>query len=95
MKYLREEEFDKQFTPIKNHIDNNAGFNGYLYETHGKELEHVFELSKTTKQVWTIIESDDENMLCYASGFHRINRLGFLITEEPYTEEIEVRMNLD
>jgi len=93
MKKILENEFDEKFTPIKNHIDNNASFNGCMFETYGKELDFVFELSKKQNRVWTIIEGDNDTMY-YISGFHLVNRLGFLITEKEWLEETDVKIDL-
>ena len=79
---MTDEEFETKFAKIKNHLDDNASFGGYMFETHSKELEFVFNLSKTQpKRVWTIIEGERDS-LYYVNGFHLVNRLGFLITEE-------------
>lgn len=91
MRQISENEFDTQFTTVKNHLDDNASFGGCLFETYGTELDYVFEKSKITKNVWTYIEGDEG--LYIVTGFHRVNRLGFLITDEPYTEEIEVKID--
>lgn len=92
---ISEEDFEEQFLPIKNHLDDNASFNGCMYETYGKELDFVFELSKTTKRVWTIIEGDKNTLYCVA-GFHLVNRLGFLITEKPWESGLEeVKIDTD
>lgn len=96
MKHLTEDEFDSQFTPIKNHLDNNASFDGCLFETYSPDIDFVLEKSLENRVV-TIIECDDEiinkkrhNVMVYASGYHLVNRLGFLILDKPYDEEFEV-----
>lgn len=79
---MTDDEFESKFTKIKNHLDENASFDGCMFETHSEELEYVFNLSKTApKRVWTIIEGERDS-LYYSNGFHLVNRLGFLITEE-------------
>jgi hypothetical protein len=60
LKILTEDEFLNKFTRQKNHIDTNAGFDGCLFETYGKELDYVFEMSKLNRVV-TIIEGEDED----------------------------------
>ena len=77
---ITEDNFDEVFKPQTNHLDDNASFNGCMYETYGEELDYVFNLAKTTKKVWTIIEGDDDTMY-YVAGFHYVNRLGFLVCE--------------
>ena len=80
---ITEEDFYENYVPQKNHLDDNASFDGCMYETYGKEVDYVFELAKNSKKVWTIIEGDDDSMV-YLAGFHRVNRLGFLVTEKEW-----------
>jgi hypothetical protein len=53
-----------------------------------------------SNRVVTIIEGDtdvdvDESPinLYYVSGYHLVNRLGYLILDKPYTEEFEVKLD--
>lgn len=94
IKRMTEDEFYEKFNPVKNHLNDNASFDGCMFETFGEEIKYVFELSKKEKRVWTIIEGEN-NSLYYITGFHYVNRLGFLVTEEPYEEEIEVELDTD
>lgn len=91
---ISEDDFIEKYKPVQNHIDNNAAFNGWMYETYGNELDYIFELSKNSKRVWTIIgDDDDDDTLFYAAGFHLVNRLGFIVTENEYEtglEEVEL-----
>jgi hypothetical protein len=91
---LSENNFYDTYKPQINHFERAkaddsiadedvTGHSGTMYETYGEELEYVFELSKTTKRVWTIIEGDDDTMY-YVAGFHRINRMGYLVCENEY-----------
>jgi hypothetical protein len=105
--YLTEEEFHTKFNPQKNHIGINAAFDGCMFETYGKELDYVWEMSKK-KCVVTIIEGDDddENIfidsdgtkiieptpnMYYLSGFHYVNRMGYFVLEEPCQFEFIVK----
>lgn len=92
IKKMTEDEFYEKFHPVTNHIDNNASFSGCMFETYSPEIDFVFDLAKKEKRVWTIIEGDDDTMF-YVTGFHYVNRLGFLITKETYEEEIEVQLD--
>lgn len=102
MKNLTEEEFYNNFNLIDNHLDDNAGFDGKLYETFGKELDYVFKMGNQNR-VLTVIECDNEDtteddedvqpLLYYVTGFHLVNRLGFLILDKPYEFEFEVKID--
>lgn len=95
IKKLTEEQFDKKFKLVKNKFDKNASFNGFMHETYGEEIGYVIKMAKL-KRVVTIIEcdtEDPEDTLCmvYASGYHIVNRIGYLILAKPYTgPEFEV-----
>lgn len=95
---LTETEFDDKFTLIKNHIDDNAAFDGNMFETYGEELEFVKQMAKQNRVI-TIIESDegcdeDEDgfvtpKMYYVSGMHFVNRIGYLISEQPFIFDFE------
>jgi hypothetical protein len=86
-----EDNWIEKYKPQQNHIDDNASFNGWMYETYGSEIKHVFNLSKKSNRVWTIIEGDDDSLF-YVSGFHYVNRLGFIVTEKEYEGHVEVQV---
>lgn len=98
---LTEEQFNEQFTPVQNHIDDNASFDGCMFETYSPQIDFVAEMNKENRVI-TIIESDSEYEtnhdgesvanLYYISGYHLVNRLGFLILDKPYTEDFEVKI---
>lgn len=105
MKELTEDQFYEHYELIPNHLDNNASFDGNMFETYGDELEFVREMIKENRVI-TIIETDgdpdfdydkayDEGLetpldMMYVSGYHFVNRIGYLITKEPIKEEFEV-----
>lgn len=99
---LTEQQFDDTFTLVENHIDDNASFDGCMFETYGEELEFVKEMAKKNRVV-TIIESDegceeDEDgfitpSMYFVSGMHFVNRIGYLITEEPFLFEFECKID--
>jgi hypothetical protein len=96
-KKITEEQFDDYFNLIDNHIDTNASFDGKMFETYGDEVAFVVEMSKQNRVI-TIIESDGDEIddegyvipnMYYVSGMHHVNRIGYLITEEPIDFEFE------
>lgn len=100
MKQLTEEQFDNQFELVPNTLDDNASFDGFMYETFGDELIIVQQMAKENRVI-TIIEGDEEVEnefgeptldMFYVSGMHHVNRIGYLITKEPITEEFEVKL---
>lgn len=102
MKMLTEEEFYNKFKLITNHFDNNASFNGDMFETYGDEFDFVYDMAKENRVI-TIIESDgddydEENdelrpIISYATGLHLVNRLGFLVLDKAYEYDFEVKID--
>jgi hypothetical protein len=93
---LTEEQFDKQYPQIDNIIDKNySSFNNKMYETYGEELDFVIKMAKENRVI-TIVESESESEfmnLCYLSGFHTVNRLGYLISENKINVNFEVKLD--
>ena len=95
-KTLTEDEFYAQFNRVKNHIDDNAAFDGCMYETYGRDINYINAIAKdpvAKLNLWTIIEA--EGKMFYVSGFHYVNRFGYIITEESVPENIEYDVELD
>jgi hypothetical protein len=93
---MTEDDFYSQFNCVKNHIDTNASFDGCMFETYGPELLHVQGRLKDDvmkRTIWTIIEV--EGNFYYVSGYHYVNRFGYLITEEFIKEDLEIEVKID
>lgn len=100
IRYISEEEFDETYKPRTNHLDDNAGFSGKLFETFGPELDYVISMIDENRVV-TVLECETdiynveedyyESEIVYASGFHLVNRLGHFVLDVPYTTEFEVK----
>ena len=91
-KQLTDEDFYKKYTPIKNHLDDNAGWDGCMFETFGDEVQHVCNTSNdpdTAKRVWTVVEGDTGKDLWIIAGYHYVNRIGYLITEQEWEDDGE------
>lgn len=86
------EEWDKIYSPVKNHLDENASFDGVMFETYGQEVEYV--LVKDNRYVWTYIQGDDGMYII--PNYHLVNRIGYFITNKPWeNEDISVIVSLD
>ena len=96
VKILSEEQFYEQFTPIENHIDDNASWSGAMFETFGKELEYVKIKAQSGNNVWTLIEGDDDTWYI-SNGMRLVNRIGYFITREEWEGEtdVEIDMSMD
>lgn len=87
MKEMKFEDFEEKYKPIKNDIKEGAPIDGFMFETFGIELQKV----KTHKnnKIWTVIDGEGSK-LYIINGFHCVNRLGYIITEKDWTEDITV-----
>jgi hypothetical protein len=74
-----------QTNPNNYNIEDLVPFGGIMYETFGEELEYV--RSQPKDKIWTII--DDEDELYIISGFHIINRIGYVITKNSFKSKNE------
>ena len=80
--------FESRFKPIKNHLDDNASLDGIMFETYGEELDFV--RTQPNNKIWTYCDDGENGWL--SSGFHLVNRLGYVICTEPWTEDAEVHL---
>lgn len=77
-----------------------CSFNGTMYETFGADLDYVREMAKENRVV-TIIEGEDEigedgeehSVLYYSSGYHFVNRIGYLVVDKPLEEVFNIKID--
>ncbi len=87
---LTEDEFCELYPLLANHLDPNASWDGCLFETFGEELDFVREQNPAC--VWTLV--DDGDGVCLLSGFHFVNRLGYLISAVPVPDGMHVEVRI-
>lgn len=68
------EEFDEKYKVIYNPNNKET----QLFETFGDDLQFVSRQNKL--KIWTVVEGDDGE-LYIVHGYHYVNRVGYLITE--------------
>jgi hypothetical protein len=78
-------EWSERYTPIKNHLDDNASGDGFMFETYGPEVEFV--KAQPSDRIWTLIDADGREYVI--AGWHWVNRLGYFITTKPFADESE------
>ena len=93
---ITEDEFDSRFPLVTNHLNPNASWcldkqGGCLFETYGEELEFVRQQDPST--VWTLVDGDDSDQYLL-SGFHFVNRIGYLISTVPVPEGTEIQVHI-
>jgi hypothetical protein len=81
-KYTDRFKWEEEYKPIKNHLDDNASEDGFMFETFGEEEMYVLRINYTEpNRVWTVL-TDDFGELCIVNGWHWVNRIGYIITEK-------------
>ena len=88
---LTEDEFDERFNLVKNPFDSNVGWDGCFFETYGEELQYVRKQNSAC--IWTMIDGDD-GRLWLVSGYHYINRINYLISNEPVPIKTNLQVRL-
>ena len=91
---MTEDEFDAQYPLVTNHINPNASWvfgdgPGCLFETYGEEL--TFVRSQDPLTIWTLVDGDDGNQYVL-SGYHFVNRIGYLVSTIPFPEDAEIEV---
>ncbi len=70
-----------KFKPLKNHLHSNTQLDGLMFETYGTDLGFVQAANPNC--VWTLVEGDTGKWYV-VDGYHLVNRVGYLVTKEPY-----------
>lgn len=83
------DEWCEEYKPIKNHIDTNASFDGYMFETYGDEVEFV--KSQSPKNIWMYGDGDDGGSYIW-SGWGFVNRIGYFITDKPFLDNVTIQV---
>lgn len=82
------DEWNNKYLPINNEFDDNASFDGAMFETYGREVRYV--IKQNNSQIWTLIDTS-KGELAIINGYHLVNRIGYFITKNKWQEEyIEV-----
>lgn len=71
------------FKPVDNHLDTNAAYDGKMFETYGDELEFLKTIDP--RRIWTLRDEDGGSII--TTGFGWVNRMGYFITEQPWTDD--------
>ena len=86
------ESFVEAYKPIANHLDDNASLDGCMYETYGEEHDYV--RTQPSDEIWTYLDGDYGEALI-VSGYHFVNRIGYVITEAPCPDHLTITVELD
>lgn len=95
MKTITYEIWVDEYLPKKNEFDNNAPYEGMMFETYGAELDYVLKLANSGKlnHIWTLINGENENTWI-VPGYSIVDRMGYFVTDNAWEDEnIEVDDN--
>lgn len=84
------DQWEEQYKPMPNPFDPHASWDGVLFETYGEELAFVQNMIPTNR-VWTYVDGDEGELLI-VSGYSYVNRIGYFVTGEPWTEHTTVNL---
>ena len=60
---ISDDTFIEEYRPIKNHIVDDAPWDGCMFETYGEELEYIRELCHVSpRKIWTILDCDGKTI---------------------------------
>lgn len=91
MKTISWKEWQDTYKPIPNPNDSDTGFWGNMFETFGQDLDYMKENVKDNRHIWTIVDNNPNSVyLDLESGIHWFNRMGYFVTEVPWTEDVLV-----
>lgn len=77
--------FDNHYTTLQNHLHPEQDDK---FETYGEDIEFVKRVHMATpRRVWTVIDWDDKMIVI--AGFHWVNRILYLISNEMWKDENE------
>ena len=85
------DEWCDTYKPIQNPYDDNASFDGAMFETYGAEVEFV--KSQSPDKIWMYGDGDDGGSYIW-SGWGFVNRLGYFITEVPCPADTTIQIRV-
>ena len=85
------DEWEATYKPVLNHIETNASFDGYMFETYGEEYEFV--KGTPANHIWMYGDGDDGGSYIW-SGWGFVNRIGYFITEVPFPEDTTIQIKV-
>lgn len=88
---FHEDVFYKHFRPFRHPLARHDIWGGHGLETFGDDLQLAFEQDEN--HVWTVVDGEEINEQWIIPGFHRVNRICFLLTEVAHFDApIEFRI---
>jgi len=80
----------KKYKPVKNHLVPTAPYDGCMFETYDEEKKHVDR--HLFQHVWTLVDDEGDKI---RNGRHKVNRIGYFITEVPWEGCSVIQVKVD
>ena len=78
------DDFIDKYMPVKNTLDEQAGFDGMLFETFGDEFDFVTKAGHVDEcKVWSLIEMPN-GRLVIVNGLWILDCVGFFVCRISY-----------
>jgi hypothetical protein len=88
---FHEDVFYEYFRPFRHPLARYDIWGGHGLETYGDDLQIAFNYDE--HRVWTVVDGDEGPDQWIIPGFHRFNRICFLLTEVAHFDApIEFRI---
>lgn len=96
MTEMTEDKWIETFKPLPNPVDNGCGYDFgqgcTLVETYSPHTEYLDTIE--ANRIWTVVEGDEGHQYIM-SGKSFVNRIGYIVTENPWEEDISVDLDED
>lgn len=82
------EEWEKIYNPIQNPGRSDQGLWGCMFETQGDDVRYLHDKEYHENVYWTLVDNNpNSGYLDLMPGVHAVNRLGFFITQNRWTNK--------
>jgi len=89
------DDWVERFRPLVNPVDATCGYDFgdgcTLVETYADHLTYLATIPE--ERIWTVVEND--GTFTIVSGRALVNRIGHVVTEVPWTNDVEVPLEED
>jgi len=87
------EEWLLKYKPRKNRVSKESPYNGYMFDTHGHDIQFIRDSNIANEFIWTVVDCDNEEQYIIP-GYHLVNRQGYFMTKIPWKDEnLQVNLN--
>ena len=87
-------EWEEAYKPISNPLNMDDDFWGCMFETYGSDIEYLKANHTANYNLWTLVDNNPNGRyLDVVPGVHWVNRMGYFVTEVPWTDKDMVVSN--